>query len=140
MSLTPEQCEQFWNCTDVDCSGELTIQELKAGIHKYNPNISDQDCAKMFCDIDKSGDKRITKEEFLKEMQEKPKRSETLCQLFNDYDTSGDGKLAQDELAKLLATFFKERDPQEVMKEFLKYVDTSGDNMVSYEEFRNYFG
>jgi hypothetical protein len=44
MSLTPEQCEDFWRIADRNGDGVLSIQELAAAARKYRPGISDKDC------------------------------------------------------------------------------------------------
>jgi len=37
MSLTPEQCEQFWSAADRNGDGYLTIQELAAALQGFRP-------------------------------------------------------------------------------------------------------
>ncbi|XP_045169806.2 calmodulin-4-like [Mercenaria mercenaria] len=140
MSLTAEQCEDFWAKADANGDGQLTIQELARAVRKYHSDISDKDCASMFCGLDKDGNKKITKQEFLEEMREKPKRGDRLCSLFKEYDANGDGTLSRDEVRKLIVECFKGKDPDEILEEFLKYTDTSGDGLVSLEEFRAFFG
>lgn len=140
MSLTPAQCEDFWKIADRNGDGELTIQELAAAVRQYKPGISDRDCASMFCGIDKDGDRRITKREFMAEMAEKPKRSQALMDLFKKYDKNGDGTLNKDELRRLISDCFQPNQVDTVVAEFLKYSDTSGDGLVSLEEFKSFFG
>jgi Ca2+-binding EF-hand superfamily protein len=59
--------------------------------------------------------------------------------LFKEFDVSGDGQLSKAEVGKLLARFFKERDPEEILEEFLQYADTSKDGVITYEEFEAFF-
>lgn len=140
MSLTPEECEAFWQKADQNGDGELTVHELKAAVKEYRPDISDKDCCSMFCGIDRSGDKKISKREFFEEMAEKPKRSESLKQLFKDHDTSGDGTLSQDELRKLISKCYKPEMVDDVVEQFMEYSDVSGDGKISYDEFVAFFG
>lgn len=139
MSLTKEQCEEFWGIADKNGDGELTIQELAAAARQYRPDLTDKECASMFCGIDRSGDKKISKQEFMEEMAEKPKRSESLKQLFKESDTSGDGSLSQDELRVLIAKCFKPELVDDVMEQFLQYCDASGDGKISFDEFVAFF-
>ena len=50
MSLTPEQCEEFWNLADKDGDGVLSISELAAALRQYRKGISDKDCAVNYID------------------------------------------------------------------------------------------
>ncbi|XP_060608362.1 uncharacterized protein LOC132760405 [Ruditapes philippinarum] len=141
MSLTPEQCEDFWRIADRNGDGVLSIQELAAAARKYRPGISDKDCTCMFCGIDKNGDGSITKQEFLAEMRDKPKRSETLLQLFKKYDKDGSGTLTKNEVSQLIRECFKQnKKPDEIVETFMQYSDTSGDGVISWEEFKDFFG
>lgn len=139
-SLTHEQCEQFWKLADTNGDGVLTIQELAAAARKYRPGISDKDCCAMFCGIDKDGDNKITKREFMAEMAEKEKRSKTLMDLFKKYDKNGDGTLNKDEIRRLFADCFPPNQVDRVTAQFLQYSDTSGDGLVSFDEFKAFFG
>lgn len=64
---------------------------------------------------------------------------EGFLKLFKELDTSGDGKLTKEELGKLFSQYYKERDPEEALQEFLKYADTSNDDVITYEEFEAFF-
>ncbi|KAL4222619.1 hypothetical protein ACF0H5_018660 [Mactra antiquata] len=140
MSLTQKQCEEFWALADRDGDGELSIQELKEAVKRYNPRITDKQCCTMFLGIDKDGDNRITRKEFMAEMAEKPKRCQSLMELFRKYDKDGSNTLSQDELRKLIKDIFGANAGDDVLAKFLKYSDTSGDGVVSFDEFRDFFG
>ncbi|XP_060608360.1 calmodulin-like protein 5 [Ruditapes philippinarum] len=140
MQLTQKQADEFWNIADADGNGQMQINELHMALKKCGAKISDKELAKMFCDIDKSGDDIITKKEFVDEMVNKVNRGDAMCKLFKKYDASGDGKLSRDEVAKLLAESYKAKDPKEVLDDFLKYADTSNDGVITYDEFESFFG
>lgn len=48
MSLTKEQCEEFWAIADTNKDGKLTVQELAKAARKYRPDLSDKDCVVSF--------------------------------------------------------------------------------------------
>ncbi|KAL4222621.1 hypothetical protein ACF0H5_018662 [Mactra antiquata] len=139
-SMSPKQCEDFWKKADRDGDGELTMSELKRAMRRIEPNMSDRDLTKLFLGIDKNGDNRISKREFMAGMAKKSKRSQDLLRLFKKYDRNGDGTLSRREIRKLIADCYEPEMVDEVVRKFLAQTDVSGDGEVSYDEFKAFFG
>lgn len=135
MSLTPAQCEQFWREADKDGDGVLTIQELQKIVTKHC-KMSDSQVASMFIDIDKSGDGKISKEEFLDEMLKRPSRADSLMKLFKQYDKNGDGTLSRDEIRQLVVASKLYSNPEKAADAILKACDTDNDGTISFSEFQ----
>lgn len=135
MSLTSEQCEEFWAIADVNGDGNVSIQELKKAIH-MKAKLSDREIANMFCDIDKSGDGKISKDEFLDEMMKKPARGEALKQMFAEQDKNGDGSLSPDEIKSLICKSGQFKNADQVAQDVLNSCDKDGDGKISFDEFK----
>ncbi|KAK3588128.1 hypothetical protein CHS0354_012185 [Potamilus streckersoni] len=140
MSLTPEQCEQFWTYADADGDGSLTIHELKAGLHKFLAEknqgevqcIPDSVIVEIFTDLDKDGNKRISKEEFLQEMM-LPHRRETLKAEFMKLCDPVTRKMGRAEVAKMCQAT-KSYSGEDIEK-ILQEADINGDGQIDLDEF-----
>lgn len=66
---------------------------------------------------------------------------QTLCELFKKYDKDGSGTLTKDEVTRLIRECFKNnKNPDEIVDTFMQYSDTSGDGIISWDEFKAFFG
>ncbi|XP_052803308.1 uncharacterized protein LOC128239121 [Mya arenaria] len=139
MSLTKQECEDFWSKADKNGDGQLTIQELDKALRSILPpgkGPSSKDVVYMFSAVDKDGDKSVTKKEFFDEM-EKPPRRETLEETFKKYDKDNSGSLKRDEIEAVVrdSGAFKGGNVKEITDDIMKEADTSGDGAVDLQEF-----
>ncbi|XP_045169843.1 calcium-binding protein SPEC 2A-like [Mercenaria mercenaria] len=139
MSLTMQQIEDFWRVADTDNSGDLTIQELAVAIRKYSRDVSDAEIAGMFCAVDKDESKRMSKREFIAEMNERQKRAVAMEKLFKQYDKDGSKTLSRGELIEMIRSCFPEDQANYVVGKFLCYCD-NGDGIITFGEFKKFFG
>ncbi|KAL3831405.1 hypothetical protein ACJMK2_023156 [Sinanodonta woodiana] len=141
MSLTPEQCDQFWTYADADRDGSLTIHELKAGLHTFLSEtnqggevecIPDSVIVEIFTDLDKDGNMRISKEEFMQEMM-LPHRRETLKAEFMKLCNPVTKKMGRAEVAKMCQATktYSNEDIEKILQE----ADINGDGQIDLDEF-----
>ena len=64
-----ELAEQIFNMFDADGSGEITIDEFKESLQKFNSGLSDAEILEISNDLDESGDGTLSKEEFQKAIE-----------------------------------------------------------------------
>ncbi|KAL3831407.1 hypothetical protein ACJMK2_023158 [Sinanodonta woodiana] len=141
MSLTPEQCEQFWTYADANGDGILTIHELKAGLHSFIADkqkggevkcIPDNVIVEIFNDLDKDGSKSISKKEFLQELM-LPHRRETLKAEFMKLCNPVTKKMGRAEVAKMCQATrtYSNEDIEKIMQA----ADINGDGQIDLDEF-----
>ncbi|KAL4222868.1 hypothetical protein ACF0H5_018908 [Mactra antiquata] len=139
MSMTKEQCDEFWCAADVNNDGSITVHELAAAVRKLKPDVSDKEVTTMFMGLDHGGDKKISRAEFEEEMLHKQKRSEGLINLFKEADKNGDKSLSLDEIKVIVTQCFDAQVVDDVLKKMFEYCDTSGDGKVTFDEFKDFF-
>lgn len=119
---------------DASGDGELSIDELQAGLKRkglpsgddYIGDVLDQ------YDADRSG--TIGKDEFVKYMAKKEK---AMFRAFQELDVDSSGEVTGDEIARCLASLgIKSSDSD--TKKMLRLLDANGDGRISFEEFKKF--
>ncbi|KAH3721552.1 calmodulin-A-like [Dreissena polymorpha] len=139
MAFTQDECDAFWNNADKNGDGELTIQELAAALKEFrSPGgaPTDRDIAFMFNSLDKSGDSKVSRDEFMQEML-KPPRSQTLRETFQLYDKDGSGYLSRDEVRDVIkaSNCFGSEGFEDAVDEIFAEADPNNDGKVTLDEF-----
>ncbi|WOK92414.1 calcium-dependent protein kinase 20 [Canna indica] len=121
---------------DVNNKGQLTIEELKDGLHKLGHQIPDADVKILMEAADVDGDGTLEYGEFvaisihLKRMG----NDEHLHKAFQYFDQNKSGYIEIEELTACLADDLGPNH-EEVINAILGDVDTDKDGKISYEEF-----
>lgn len=127
--------EKFFSSADTDKSGCLSPRELQAALKKCGAD--DKIVAEIFVDLDKDGDKKITKAEYMSAMNKmRPSQVDEmkLRRAFKELDADGSGKIDAKELKMVLEKCGK-KVSDNAIQDIIKKVDKDGDGQINCEEF-----
>ncbi|KAH0463296.1 hypothetical protein IEQ34_007878 [Dendrobium chrysotoxum] len=136
-SLSEEEIaglREMFLAMDVDSSGAITFDELKAGLRRYGSTLNDTEIHDLMdaADVDNSG--TIDYGEFIAATihLNKLEREEHLVAAFSYFDKDGSGYLTVDELQQAC----KEHNMTDVLiEDIIKEVDQDNDGRIDYGEF-----
>lgn len=133
------EAEEFWKCADENGDGSLTVVELRHAVVKYcrakGRPAPDNNCIiRMFKGIDRSGDNKISKAEFMQEMTEMEDREAGFRRIFKQLDTDGNGTLSRDEIRKVFQ-MAKCQYTQEEIEQTIDECDKNKDGVIELSEF-----
>ncbi|CAL9074154.1 unnamed protein product [Musa acuminata var. zebrina] len=121
---------------DVNSKGQITLEELKHGLHKLEYPISDADLKILMDAADADGNGSLNYREFVAVSIHIRKigNDEHLHKAFRYFDRNNTGYIEIEELSDCLAD---ELGPnhEEVINAIIRDVDTDKDGKISYEEF-----
>jgi Ca2+-binding EF-hand superfamily protein len=129
--------EKFFDQADQDKSGFLTMDELTATLRQNGYKDSDEKIKTMFGAVDISGDKKISKEEYLTAMGEMPPKNHkeaSMRSCFRSFDKDGSGSIDAKELKAALKECGSNMSDEEVNR-LIQLVDKDGSGSLNYEEF-----
>ncbi|XP_023541682.1 calcium-dependent protein kinase 10-like [Cucurbita pepo subsp. pepo] len=119
---------------DTDNSGQITFEELKAGLKKFGANLKESEIYDLMqaADIDNNG--TIDYGEFVAATLHlnKIEKEDHLLAAFSYFDKDGSGFITHDELQQACKEFGIE-DLQ--MEEMMREVDQNNDGSIDYNEF-----
>jgi calcium-dependent protein kinase len=122
---------------DTNKDGQLSYEELKAGFRKYykNKEIADTELGKLIQKIDLDKNNSIEYEEFLRVTVnlELLFTDQHLKIAFDFFDKDGSGKLSPEEIKSVLSNNSLDN---EVILDLIREIDTNGDGMIEYNEFK----
>uniref|UniRef100_A0A0D9XNT8 Uncharacterized protein n=1 Tax=Leersia perrieri TaxID=77586 RepID=A0A0D9XNT8_9ORYZ len=126
--------EMFKNI-DKDNSGTITLEELKNGLAKQGPKLSDSEIEQLMEAADADGNGMIDYEEFVTATvhMNKMDREEHLYTAFQYFDKDNSGYITKEELEQAL----KEQglyDAKEI-KDVITEADSNNDGRIDYSEF-----
>jgi len=129
-----EGLKELFKGFDKDCSGTITLQELKEGLKKMGNPLTESDLDAMMQEIDIDGDGLISYDEFIAATMHQNSRytEENLRKAFQDFDADDSGFITPDELHEALT---KHGMPVKDIDQILAEVDTDGDGRIDYDEF-----
>ncbi|XVF07495.1 hypothetical protein REPUB_Repub06bG0143900 [Reevesia pubescens] len=126
--------KEMFKMIDTDNSGQISYEELKAGLKNFGANLAESEFHALMqaADINNSG--TIDYEEFVAATLHlnKIEREDNLLAAFSYFDRDGSGYITQDELQKACQEFGIE-DIR--MDEMMKEVDQDNDGRIDYNEF-----
>ncbi|CAK9166129.1 unnamed protein product [Ilex paraguariensis] len=136
-SLSEEEIaglKEMFKMMDTDNSGQITFEELKAGLKKVGANLKESEIYDLMqaADVDNSG--TIDYAEFIAATVHlnKVEREDHLFSAFSYFDKDGSGYITPDELQQACEEFgIKEAHLEEMIRE----IDQDNDGKIDYNEF-----
>ncbi|CAA7033892.1 unnamed protein product [Microthlaspi erraticum] len=136
-SLSEEEIaglKEMFNMIDADKSGQITFEELKAGLKRVGANLKESEILDLMqaADVDNSG--TIDYKEFIAATLHlnKIEREDHLFAAFTYFDKDGSGYITPDELQQACEEFGVE-DVR--IEEMMRDVDQDNDGRIDYNEF-----
>ncbi|KAK7393149.1 hypothetical protein VNO78_21627 [Psophocarpus tetragonolobus] len=126
--------KEMFKMIDADNSGQITFEELKAGLKRVGANLKESEIYDLMqaADVDNSG--TIDYGEFLAATlhRNKIEREDNLFAAFSYFDKDGSGYITQEELEQACEEFgIKDVHLEEIIKE----IDEDNDGRIDYNEF-----
>ncbi|XP_068635179.1 calcium-dependent protein kinase 17-like [Aristolochia californica] len=126
--------KEMFKMIDTDNSGQITVEELRAGLKRVGANLTESEIYALMeaADIDNSG--TIDYGEFIAATihLNKLDREDHLFAAFSYFDKDGSGYITQDELQQVCEEFGVE-DIQ--LEDMIREVDQDNDGRIDYNEF-----
>ncbi|EHA8587279.1 calcium-dependent protein kinase 10 [Cocos nucifera] len=126
--------KEMFKMIDTDNSGQITFEELKAGLERVGANLKESEIYALMqaADVDNSG--TIDYGEFVAATLHlnKIEREDHLFAAFSYFDKDGSGYITQDELQQACEEFGLE-DVR--LEEIIREVDQDNDGRIDYNEF-----
>ncbi|CAL2239614.1 unnamed protein product [Prunus armeniaca] len=136
-SLSEEEIaglKEMFKIIDADNSGQITFEELKAGLKRFGANLKESEIYDLMqaADVDNSG--TIDYGEFVAATLHlnKIEREDHLFAAFSYFDKDGSGYITPDEL-QLACEEFGIEDVR--LEEMIREVDQDNDGRIDYNEF-----
>ncbi|KAJ7970646.1 putative Calcium-dependent protein kinase [Quillaja saponaria] len=136
-SLSEEEIaglKELFKMIDTDNSGQITFEELKAGLKRVGANLKESEIYDLMqaADVDNNG--TIDYGEFIAATLHlnKIEREDHLFAAFSYFDKDGSGYITQDELEQACEEFGIE-DVR--LEEMIREVDQDNDGRIDYNEF-----
>jgi centrin-1 len=133
-----EELKEAFTLFDTNHNGSIDARELKAALRALgHTEITKQQCAEMFREVDKEPSATLNFDEFCKVMQhrmrEKDPRDEAM-KVFQLFDSDKTGKITFKNLKKV-ALDVGENFSDKELHEMLNEADRSGDGQITFDEF-----
>ncbi len=136
---------------DEDQSGFISSTELDFLCRDLGSNLTETEIGMAMRTLDKSGDGKISYDEFhgwwskgasrwaqLTLSQDELARLTTAVNYYNHFDTDRSGAISRDEFTALHADLLKSGLTSKGVDECLAELDPSGDGLVSFNEYMDY--
>ncbi|KAM7524335.1 hypothetical protein LguiA_014237 [Lonicera macranthoides] len=126
--------KELFKMIDTDGSGQITFEELKAGLRRFGANLNESQIYDLMhaADVDNNG--TIDYGEFIAATLHlnKVEREDNVFAAFSYFDKDGSGYITPDELQKACEEFgIKEAHLEEIIQE----ADQNNDGRIDYDEF-----
>uniref|UniRef100_A0A0D6QWJ4 non-specific serine/threonine protein kinase n=1 Tax=Araucaria cunninghamii TaxID=56994 RepID=A0A0D6QWJ4_ARACU len=127
---------EMFNMFDTDKNGSITLEELRAGLHKLGQQANEADIQMLMEAADVDGNGSLDYGEFVAVSihLHRMGNDEHLHKAFSFFDKNGSGFIEIDELRETLLDDLGENDT-EAMNDIIREVDTDKDGRISYDEF-----
>ncbi|XP_048243925.1 16 kDa calcium-binding protein-like [Haliotis rufescens] len=123
--------------SDKNGDGYLNMEELRALCKTLGFNLDKDRIYRLFNDLDKDANKRVTLDEFLAAMpaiEPRKRLSARMRRLFQSLDKNEDKKISPEELSGVLQSDGVPLSTTEI-NDLISEVDRNGDGKLDYEEF-----
>ncbi|KAA8541384.1 hypothetical protein F0562_025346 [Nyssa sinensis] len=133
-----EELEQVFKTCDADGDGNISPSELVAIMRKVGSEPTEEQVQLIMAEYDRNGDGLIDFNEFM-ELNTKGFDSDEFLKVlksaFSIYDVDKDGFISANELQKTYLSLGKNHSMEDC-KRMISAVDSDGDGMVNFEEFK----
>eukprot|EP01018_Ginkgo_biloba_P032690 Gb_38618 [translate_table: standard] len=128
--------KDMFKMMDTDNNGSISLEELKAGLHKLGSQVADSDVKMLMEAADVDGNGTLDYGEFVTVSihLQRMGNDEHLHKAFTYFDKNGSGYIEIEELREELIDDLGPNDT-EVMNDIVREVDTDKDGRISYDEF-----
>ncbi|GMJ14762.1 calcium dependent protein kinase 1 [Hibiscus trionum] len=126
--------KEMFMMIDTDNSGQITYEELEAGLKRFGANLVESECRALMQAADVNNSGTIDYQEFVAATLHLNmiEREDNLLAAFSYFDRDGSGYITQDELQNACQEFgIKDFHIDELMRE----VDQDNDGRIDYNEF-----
>eukprot|EP00250_Pteridium_aquilinum_P009678 c18853_g1_i1 orf=584-2155(-) len=137
--LTGEEVEgikNMFNMMDVDKTGSLTFEQLKAGLYKIGSQLAESEIQQLMEAADINGNGTLDYGEFIaiSVHLQRMDNDEHLKKAFSFFDLNSDGFIDRCELQEMLQGELGE-DGMDMINDIIQEVDTDKDGRICYDEF-----
>ncbi|KAL8093055.1 calcium-dependent protein kinase 13 [Apium graveolens] len=128
--------KELFNKIDTDSDGIVSVEELKAGLHKFGSQLAEADVQLLIEAVDVNGKGTLDYGEFIAVSLhlQRMANDEHLHKAFSYFDKDSNGYIEPDELRDALMEDGAD-DCTNVANDIFQEVDTDKDGKISYEEF-----
>ncbi|GMI71118.1 calcium dependent protein kinase 1 [Hibiscus trionum] len=126
--------KEMFKMIDTDNSGQITYEELKAGLKRFGANLSESEFGSLMQAADVNNSGTIDYQEFIAATLHLNmiEREDNLLATFSYFDRDGSGYITQDELQKAC----QELGLNDIrIDEMMREVDQDNDGRIDYSEF-----
>lgn len=130
--------KQMFHMMDTDKNGNLTFEELKAGLSSIGHHFNDPDVQMLLDAADYDGNGTLNCEEFvtISVHLKRISSDEHLFQAFNYFDKNESGFIEFEELREALLEDNLGPNKEQIIQDIIFDVDLDKDGQISYEEFK----
>ncbi|KAL3498933.1 hypothetical protein ACH5RR_041665 [Cinchona calisaya] len=127
--------KEMFKSMDIDNSGTITFEELKAGLPKLGTKLSESEVRQLMEAADVDGNGTIDYIEFITATMHmnRMEREDHLYTAFEYFDKDKSGYITMEELEHALKEY--NMGDEKTIKEIIAEVDTDHDGRINYDEF-----
>jgi calcium-dependent protein kinase len=134
-----KELKKIFQEMDNNGDGRLTFNELKEGFKRLvNDSFYVANFDKVYEQINSDGGEYVEYDEFLRSMADFDQllSDSLLKEAFDHFDNDKNGTLEVEDLKHALKISGESKEEKEIIQKILKEVDTNGDGVVSFSEFK----
>ncbi|KAF5775174.1 putative protein kinase CAMK-CDPK family [Helianthus annuus] len=127
--------KEMFKGMDTDNSGTITLEELKQGLSKQGPKLSEKEVKQLLEAADADGNGTIDYDEFITATMHMNRmdREEHLYTAFQYFDKDNSGYISIEEMEQAIRDYGM-NDGRDI-KEIISEIDTDNDGRINYDEF-----
>ncbi|VFQ98113.1 unnamed protein product [Cuscuta campestris] len=132
------EMEQVFAKFDANSDGKISASELGSILTSLGATATEQDLEDLIKEVDRDGDGHIDLQEFIELNTKDVDPEEIMANLkeaFSVYDINRDGTITAEELHQVMGSLGEGCSMAECRK-MINGVDSDGDGMISFDEFK----
>ena len=126
-----------FNMFDTNHDGTINSQKMGEIMRKLGINPTEQQLLQLIENVSKSGNKKITFDDFVDLMEQRNKEDDNEVEIINAFrifDKENNGLISNEELFHIIRTFGETLTDKEI-EDIISEADVDGDGYINYEEF-----